>query len=264
MTHEIIAKISKGTKMDQIYIQKQRSGFTIGNYVKITPIYEKIEEKRKLHFYGLKEIEPIKLDIINKIIEIISTDVDNIIITGSFLETGFHFNDIDILLISEKKEETNNIERKIKEELGIKAHILILSSKSLLEGLSTDPLYQSMLSRCISQNKLIFNIERKLKYKILDLHLLKSNLLIENFDILNGNEKYDLIRNLIAIYLFLHGKKTSVNLINNGIKKEFNLDTEEIKQNMINKNKFAKKYRKIYNETLIKILDGVKNESKQK
>ena len=55
--------------------------------------------------YLSKVIEPIKLEIIKRIFNIIEdlTDNENIIITGSFLDKGFHFNDIDVVIISIKK-----------------------------------------------------------------------------------------------------------------------------------------------------------------
>ena len=48
---EIISKISKGTKMDQIYIPKNRPGLDIGTYVKIIPIEEKIIKRP--YFYNI-------------------------------------------------------------------------------------------------------------------------------------------------------------------------------------------------------------------
>ena len=261
---EIIAKISKGSRMDQVYIPKQRSGFPIGNYVIIKSIDKKEEERKKLNFYGLKSVEPIKIEIVERIIGIIDKSIENnnIIITGSFLEKGFDFNDIDILIIGSNKGKEEDIKKELMKYLGIEAHIIILDNKSLLNGLSNDPLYQTMLSRCVSKRKFILKRGRKINYKILDLHLLKSKVLIDNFDILNGNEKYDLVRNMTAIYLFLKEKKISVDLINKEIDKIFDAGAEEIKQNIINKKKFIKKYKKIYNVTFKKILEGIKNDSK--
>ena len=103
---ELIAKISKGSKMDQIYISKNREGLNTGSYVIIKPLKTITTTKnKKPYFYNIKSIEPIKLRIINQIIKIINkiTPNDNIIITGSFLDKGFNFNDIDILLINNKK-----------------------------------------------------------------------------------------------------------------------------------------------------------------
>ena len=41
---ELIGRISKGSKMDQIYIPKNRIGFSAGEYVLILPIKGRLEE----------------------------------------------------------------------------------------------------------------------------------------------------------------------------------------------------------------------------
>ena len=257
---EIISRISKGSKMDQVYIPKNRSGFDIGSYVILKPI-EKKKIVEKPYFYNIKHIEPIKLEIIKEIMDIINKNYnyENIIFTGSFLDEGFNFNDIDIILISENK---SNIKKIIEEKTGIKIHILLLNNKTLMKGLETDPIYQMMLSKCISKKRLIYKINYKINYRILDLHLLKSKTLIENFNILNGNEKYYLTRNLVSIFLYIKGKNVSKLIVDREIKKSFNVDIKEIKQNLLNKDKFLKKYEKIYEKTFNDIMKGVKNGSK--
>ena len=66
-----------------------------------------------------------------------------------------------------------------------------------------------ILSRSIARKRFVYNVKSKINYKILDLHLLKSKSLIYNFDYLNGNEKYDLIRNMIVISLYLKHKRVN-------------------------------------------------------
>ena len=100
---EMISKVSRGSRMDQVYLPKNRSGFSIGDYV-IIRSFEPLKEIEKLYFYNIDYIEPIKIQIIEHIFEIInkySDKYDNILVNGSFLEKGFHFNDVDILLIKE-------------------------------------------------------------------------------------------------------------------------------------------------------------------
>lgn len=265
---EIIAKISKGTKMDQIYIPKIREGLEIGSYV----IIKKIEEKetqseiKKTFFYGLKSIEQIKLDIINKIFLLINKYIkkcDNIIITGSFLEAYFKFNDVDIILITDDKVNEKLLNKSIKSKIGIKSHIIAISNKDLQIGLSTDPLYTLMLSKCISMKRLIYKSKRKINYKLLDLHLLKSEPLIHSFDITNGNEKYYLTRNLIAINLFIEDKKITKELVDKEIKSVFNLESiGNIKDNLLDKKKFLSIYQEKYKETQNKIFNLAKNDAK--
>ena len=128
-----------------------------------------------------------------------------------------------------------------------------------MRGLSTDPIYQMMLSRCIAKKRFIYNLKNEINYKILDLHLLKSKTLIDNFDILDGNEKYYLTRNLISILIYINGGKISKKIVDNKIKKEFGADAKEIKQNILDKNKFIKKYREIYKKTFDELMRLIKN-----
>jgi len=261
---EIIAKVSKGSKMDQIYLPKNRIGITAGEYVIVSPLGGKIDEMKRNNefkplFYGLKEIEPIKLMIINEIFSIISKEnPDNVMITGSFLEKGFRFNDIDILIIKEGKINPY-LNEKIQNKIGINPHLIVIDNKSLLEGLETDPIYSMMLSKCISKERLIFKQKRKINPKLLDIQLLKSKSLIDNFDILNGEEKYYLTLNMVSILLFIENKKLTKEDADNYILKNLS-KIDEIKYNLIGKD-FIKKYNEIYKKTFSLILNRA-NEQK--
>lgn len=263
---ELIGRISKGSKMDQIYLPKNRAGFGAGEYVLISQLAEQIGKKEKLkpYFYNVKDLEPIKTRIINDIIHLIDKKIDseNIIITGSFLEKGFGFNDIDILIISKKKMDAEMIKGEIQELEGIKTHIVALDSKTLSSGLSLDPLYNLMLSKCVAKNRIIFRVKRKINYKLLDLNLLKSKTLIDNSDILNGNEKYYLTTNMVAILLFMQGKKLSKEIVNKEIERMFNVKIREIKENLLEKQAFLRRYKEIFNNTFNLILKNIKKGKK--
>ncbi len=269
---EIIGKISKGSRMDQIYLPKNRENLSIGSYVLIKPLESEFQLKQKdekLYFYNISSIEPIKLEIIKQIIASIKKlikNYENIIITGSFLDKGFNFNDIDMLIISEGKINLNMIEKAIEDKIKIKIHIIALNNKTLVEGLSTDPLYQIMLSKCVVKKRFVYKSKRRINYKILDLHLLKSKNLIDNFDVLNGNEKYDLTRNLVAISLYLEKRKIGKEEVDRKIMEYFNLkDIKEIKQNILNKTTFIKKYKLLCNNTFNEIMQRIKeNKTKNK
>ena len=102
---ELVAKISKGSKMDQIYIPKNRPGLSIGSYVRIQPLETK-QKNTPSHFYHVPVLEPLKLQLIDQIVAIIANAVskyENLLFVGSFLEPGFSFHDIDILLITEER-----------------------------------------------------------------------------------------------------------------------------------------------------------------
>jgi len=263
---ELISKISKGSLMDQIYLPKRRAGFNVGSYVVVKPLQE-IKTTEKPFFYNIDFLEPIKIGIINQIFEELGNLIDkydNIMVTGSFLEKGFNFNDIDILLITESETDKSNLEKSLESKTGIKIHIISINNKTLIQGLSTDPLFQTMLSRCVSKKRFIYNIKPEINYKILDLHLLKSKLLIENFDFSTGKEKYEMLRNAVSIALFIDGKIVDKELVDKEIKRLFGKDNE-IKENIIlDKKAFLAEYKKFYNNLFSRILGGVKNGSKQK
>ncbi|MEK6823782.1 MAG: nucleotidyltransferase domain-containing protein [Nanoarchaeota archaeon] len=260
---EIIAKISKGSNMDQVYLPKNRIGFDIGNYVLIKPFEKKITQTEQTsYFYGIKSISPIKLEIIKKIIETISKSVENyenIIITGSFLDEEFNFNDIDVIIVSDEKENIKEIENNILKKLKIKTHIIFFNKNSFIEALKIDPRWRLMLNRCISRKRLQPLSARKINYKYLDAQLIKSKILIDNFDYLTGKEKYKLTRNLIAIYLFIENKTLSEENIEREIRKKLSIEVGDLKNNLINKN-FFKKYKNFY----LKLeKETIKNATKQ-
>ncbi len=257
---ELFGRISKGSRMDQIYLPKNRSSLAVGSYVVVRPAIEpKFGDKH--YICNLKYIEPIKLEIVKRVIGFVEDYVENenIIITGSFLNEGFNFGDLDIVLVTEAKINDKDLGAKLYANLGIKAHLIRINNRSLITGLESDPLFEMMLSRCISKKRLIYKRIRKINYQLLDFHLLKSRTLIDNFDILSGDEKYNLTRNIAAIDLFIQNKKISVNSVDKEIMKAFDLkNVDLIKKNILDRGKFLEKYKKLYKDLFKKILEGVK------
>lgn len=248
--------------MDQIYIPKNRDGFAQGTFVLIRPIKKPSSEK--LFFYNLPKLEPIKISIIKQAFQTIekAVDFENIFITGSFLEPGFKFNDIDILIISEKKLNTNNLENKLKKEIGPDFHLIELNMKTLLKSIETDPLFRYMLNKYVSRKRFIHNKKTRLNHKLLDLHLLKSHMLINNYKELTGYEKYKLTRNLVAISCFI--KNLEIKNIDIEIEKIFGRDIVNNLKNNLDTKGFKEKYLRLYDITQKIIFQGIKHGSKQK
>lgn len=255
---ELIAKISKGTKMDQIYIPKNRPSLSIGEYVKITPVQPQKEES--YFIYHLKNIPPLKIELVKRIFKIINSIIapSNIIITGSFLEKGFNFKDIDIILITET---ASKIEKKLEEKIKIPVHLITFNKKSFLEALKIDPLWRLMLTECISKKRLTPLPSKKINHKYLDAHLIKSKLLIDNFDYLSGKEKYKLTRNLIAIYLFIKNKKISKTNIEKEIRKKLDIEIEDLKNNLIAKD-FFRRYKNFYSKLEKELIENAAKQEK--
>ena len=98
----------------------------------------------------------------------------------------------------------------------------------------------------------------------MDLHLLQSKKLLDNFDNLDGNEKYHLTRNMVAIALFLKTKKVDKDSIDSEIKKRFKLDNiNQLKRNMVGRSDFVKKYSALYHSTFNSIMEGIEHGAKQ-
>ena len=149
----LTGKISKGTIMDQIYVPKERPlGFELGAPVVIKPLVE--EKEIKFVYYNINRLESVKIIIMQKIFSELNF-ADNIIITGSFLEKGFQFNDIDVILIDDKKIDTKKIEKNFSNSFDLNFHVIALDYNTLLKGLETDPLYQAVLSRYVAKKRLI-------------------------------------------------------------------------------------------------------------
>ncbi len=272
---EIVSRISKGSKMDQIYIPKNRAGLNIGDYVVVRVVSLEEQEQLKKHeknlkkpfLYGINNIEPIKMEIISRIFGILDKfQFENVIITGSFLEKGFNFNDIDLMLVSEEENSAKKeiIESKIANSIGIKPHLIVLSKKILISRMETDPIYESMIGKCISRERIVFNYKRQILPRLLDLQLLKSKDLIGNFQEYNGQEKEYFVKNLVSISLFLEGKKIKQEEIARKIKAKLKIQPEEIRENIAGK-EFERNYEKLYKETFNKILrEAEKQNAKQK
>src|SRR3990167_2007807 len=244
---ELIAKISKGSKMDQVYIPKNRIGFSAGSYVIIRPLEGK-KTVEKPYLYNIKSIEPVKLEIAEEIISIIDKITEN-----------------ENIIISEGKADEEYARKSIEDSIKIKTHIILLDDKALIKGLETDPIYQMMLSRCIAKKRFIYKTKNKINYKLLDLHLLKSKSLIDNFGLLNGEEKYYLTRNMVAISLFLQNKKIDKEKVDKEIIRIFDLrDINDIKQNILDKNNFLKNYKNVYKKTFDMVMESINGPKQEK
>ena len=262
---KLIGRISRGSRMDQIYLPKNRLGLAVGEYVTVQPLEKEPQKKSqtKKYFYGINYLELVKLEIAEKVFSWLENRIgryENILITGSFLERGFSFNDLDVVLISEEKINLLQLRGGLEKLSGIKTHLIHLSHADLTRGLARDPLYQLMLGRCLARKRMVYKINSNINYKLLDLQLLQSKLLPENFDLLNGKEKYYLTRNLAAIRAYLSGGRVRIEEVEKLIKKQFLLsDISLIKENRISKKGFLAGYKKLYDQTFKLILGGIKN-----
>lgn len=252
----IIGKISKGSVMDQIYLPKQRKGLQVGSFVAI----EEIEKKSNItpYYYNTNNLEPIKIEIIKNIFEFLE-DEENVIVTGSFLEKGFCFEDLDIIVIGNPE----GVEEFVKNNYGIETHVIKLSYKEFYAGINMDPLYQMTINKFVAKKRIFIKKNNIINYKLMDLALVKSELIITNYEISSGREKYKLLRNAFAIKRFIENKKISKELVDKDIEDYFHKGfLEDFQKNLVNLKDFQKKFNKFYEDLFDKIMNGIKEQEK--
>ena len=66
------------------------------------------------------------------------------------------------MIITEKRLDISYCENMLTNNLGIKFHIIKIDNKTLIKGMSTDPLYQLMLSKCVAKNRFIYKTKNKI------------------------------------------------------------------------------------------------------
>ena len=263
---EIIRKISKGTRFNQIYLKKNEGfGFEPGKTVIVMPVLEVIKKDSNLFEYNVK-LNNIKKEIAKKIFENIneSGHCENILITGSFLEEGFDFNDIDIIIIDSKGINEKNLKEKIEESIGIKAHLIFIEAEMLNKGIERDPLFRLMIGKYVSVKRIKLRRKININYKLLDAYLVKDHNLIDCFDILSIRERMKLLRDFIGIKLFSEGKNVSLESIKKEIEKMFGRETIEklfYYGDISARQKFLKIYEKEFKMFQNKIIE---NAAKQK
>jgi len=265
MVIKLIKKISKGTRFNQIYLQKNEGiGFEPGKAVIITPLTYILDKELSIFEYNVK-LDSLKKEIVKKIFKIIENTgyYDNIIITGSFLNKGFNFEDIDMIIINPKDIDQDTLKNSIKQSIGIAPHLILIDSKSFNKGIKRDPLFRLMINRYVSIKRAIFRKDKEINYKLLDIYLLKNKNLIDGYDLFNIKQRKKLLRDFISIKLFAENKEITINNVEKETEKIFGKDIierlfyygdSEIKQKFIEKLK--KEFDKLENNIL-------KNVSKQ-
>ena len=239
-------------------------GFEAGKTVIITPLEDIITKELPIFEYNVK-LNSLKREIVKTIYNIIDSAgyYSNIIITGSFLDKGFNFEDIDIIIINSKNMDKAKLKNSIKQSLGILPHLILIDSKSFNRGIKRDPLFRLMVDKCISVKRTIFKKEKEINYKLLDIYLLKAKNLIDGYDLLNIKQRKKLLRDFISIKLFAENKEVTVKSIEKETERLFGKDVigklfyygdNEAKQ------KFIAKLTKAFNKLEAKILE---NGSKQ-
>ena len=209
---KFIHKVSKGSRFNQIYIPLGMNGiFEIGDIVEIKLL------RKKVSFYyskNLKKLSNYKENLAKELFSFLSgfKEIKQAFIVGSFLTSKIDYNDIDIILISDKNIESK-VYQSLIEKFNIKFHIIIVPEKRFEYLKYFCPLTKSMLSYFVSNKEFTLPVENKLDTKhITFLLMTPEDLLKVN---IGSRAYYDSIRRLITIEIFLENKPVDILEINN-------------------------------------------------
>ncbi len=214
-------KVSKGSRFNQIYIPKEMQEiFEVGDLVEV----RLLGKKEKLHYSdnlkSFHKISDFKENIIKQVFFLLEKfkEIKQIFIVGSFLIEKTEYNDIDIILISDKKEIERKIYAYLSEKIQMNFHVIVIPGKKIEKLIKICPLTRSMLYYSVSNKE--FSLDEKIeieKKHINFLMMMPEDLL--KIEFLNGKVYFDSLRRLITIRKFLEKQKLDPILINLEIKK---------------------------------------------
>jgi len=245
---QFIHKVSKGSRFNQIYIPRgMESIFEAGDLVEVKLIKKKVEL-----FYSRKiEINEFKNKLIREIISFLSRfkDIKQIFMVGSFLTKKIDYNDIDLLIIS-NKDLGEEIYDKLADKFSLKFHVISIQEAKFKELTETDPLTRSMLYYSVSNIKFHIPKARFDKNHIDFLLMMPKDLLKIN---INSRAYYDSIRRLTAIERFLDNKEINPKDVDEEIEILIGKSFRKIKENEEINEKDRENLKKIIKNKIKKI-----------
>ena len=248
---KFVHKVSKGSRFNQIYVPKEMERhFQSGDLVEVTLLEKSISVHYSKNLVKLSEFKETLIK--NIFLELRRfKEIKQIFIVGSFLTQKQDYNDIDIIIISEK-----NLEKEIYEILidkfELKFHIINIPEDNFESLQKYCPMTRSMLYYFVSNKK--FSLSKGTE---LNKNHIKF-LLIMPEDILTITLKprvfYDSLRRLLTIERFLENDSLDPLEVNKEIQTLItkNLATD-IRNNENISDEIIKKLRNIIKSKLSKI-----------
>mgnify|MGYP001188387154 CR=1 FL=1 len=206
--------VSKGSRFNQIYVPKNMENLVeVGDKVEVRLI------KKHANLYyskGLKGLSEFKENLTKDIFSFLNKipGIGSILVVGSFLTEKINYNDIDLILITNKV--NNKFEEtaytKLIEKFNLKFHVLAVEEKRFWHLLKICPLTKAMLTNFISNKP----IKIPNKTSIDEKHI--KFLLMMPYDLLDiklsSRTFFDNLRRLITIERFLRNKNLNIVTIN--------------------------------------------------
>ena len=255
--------VSKGSRFNQIYIPKEfEEGFDVGDKVEV----RLIEKSRKLYYSkNIERLSKFKEEIIKEIFKAVEKfSVSQVFVFGSFLTKKLDYNDIDILVIADKRDKKLEgvIFNELSENINFKFHVLLIDSKRFSDLLEICPLTRSMMHYYVS-NK---GFEWLSRIRVDRDHLRFLMMMPEDLLRIRVESRiyYDSLRRLGSIEMFLKGREIDPLKIDEGVRK---LVGESI-YDLINKNgvlskDLERKLRKLIKSSLLYIQRILKDGEKR-
>ncbi len=212
-----VHRISKGSRFNQIYIPKEMREFEVGDLVEV-----RLLKKNMGLFYSknLGRISEFKEKLIKDVFSLLSefSEILQIFVVGSFLTEKIDYNDIDLLIITKKKNE--NLEEKVYNALinkfNLKFHLLIVRKERFEFLKESCPLTRSMLYYCVSKEKFEITKKREVdKNHIRFLLMMPEDILEIKVE---GRAFYNNLRRLLTIEKFLKEEDEDPKKINDELK----------------------------------------------
>jgi predicted nucleotidyltransferase len=252
-------KVSKGSRFNQIYIPTSMSHmFEVGDVVKV-----KLIRKKEQIYYSksLNHLGEFKLNLIKNIFSILSkfSEIKRIFVVGSFLTQKTDYNDLDIIVISNKNELEEKACSALDEKLPFKFHILAISEKSFENLIRIDPLIRSMLYYFISNKKFELSKNTEIDKKHIEFLLMMPEDLLKT-KVFSGRAYYDSLRRIIAIRRFVSRSNINPLQVDQELKLFLGKDFYDfLKSNESMDNKSMNKARRMINKQLSLIRKNLDN-----
>src|SRR3989344_2132170 len=228
-------KISKGSRYNQIYVPLQfENDFEVGDLVEV-----RLLRRQEKLFYSkdIKKLGEFKEKIIKDVFNFLEKykEIEQIYIFGSFLFKREDYNDIDLLIISDKGEIEKDIYEAFVNRFNLRFHVISISKEKLELQFRIDPIFRNIIYSSIS-NKNIDDLpdieidERHIRY----LMMLPNDVL--DVDV-NTEMLYNALRKIIVIENFLRNKNIASENFSNELIKLINnkLYIKIIKKDILNK-----------------------------
>lgn len=246
-----VGKVSKGSKFNQIYIPNDfKETIEAGDTVEV-----KLLKKKQNLFLSNNDffLSDFKKKLIKDIFSELNRykNIHTAFVIGSFLSEIVDFNDIDIILISDKTDESK-IYHELTVKFNQKFHIISYKEDQLKQLLKICPLTISMFTNFISDKKVDLRQKTYINKKHLKFLLMMPEDLLKIE--MQSKVYFDNLRRLIVIERFLENKSLDIQSISNNLKKEIQIELyNKIKQNERINDDELKLIRKIIKNKIIKL-----------